>query len=303
MRHKVGRFATILAVCASTGCLVATDAEAQRRCRVEDVIIAPSDPQIGPGEVLPLTAVAFDVVGNPCDNPPPFVWSSGNVHIATIDANGIARGVRIGTTIIAVRSGTKTARAAIVVQPGTMGTISLSGVPSGARVTIDGIPRNGASFRVGRGGHLVEVEMEGFHPYRISVQVQSEATVDLNAALTPLPAQAVPPGTAPDGSGCANPMVNIIYGNRCWDTRPQPRSQPVLLPPETCSRAVTPAEVLVHVSATGEVASASIRRSSNCPDFNIAVVAQVEEMMFFPAMKSGSPVAAWIIVVFRPARS
>jgi TonB family protein len=101
---------------------------------------------------------------------------------------------------------------------------------------------------------------------------------------------------------CASPTGNLMPRNRCWDTRPNPRTPLQLTPPATCHGTVTPANILVNVSAAGEVVSASMSRGSSCREFTDAAVSQVQDMTFTPATRGGAPVAAWTIVVMRPAR-
>jgi len=79
-------------------------AQAQRRCRVADVAVAPTNDEVPVGDSLPFTATGFDAVGSPCDN---LVWifTSSNATIATISANGFAHGIAPGTVVITARTG------------------------------------------------------------------------------------------------------------------------------------------------------------------------------------------------------
>lgn len=102
LRHRVqaaaAGFAAALLWCAPEA------AQAQRRCRVADVVVSPSETTVRSGENYPFTATAYDAAGNPCDNIS-FSWSSTNPAYATIDANGIAHGVSAGTAAINARTG------------------------------------------------------------------------------------------------------------------------------------------------------------------------------------------------------
>ncbi len=82
-------------------------AQAQRRCRVTDVAVSPSQANVSVGATYPFTATAYDAAGNPCDAAT-FTWTSNSNALASIDANGIARGNAVGSVIITARTGSGT---------------------------------------------------------------------------------------------------------------------------------------------------------------------------------------------------
>jgi serine/threonine protein kinase len=102
-----------------------------------------------------------------------------------------------------------------------------------------------------------------------------------------------------------NPNLSVNNPNHvCWDTRPAPRSLPVVAVPTACGAGRPgPADILVHVSATGEVTGnpTAVRRS-RCVQFDQAAMAYVLDLRFSPATKNGQPVATWTRVLIRPAR-
>jgi len=106
--------------------------QAQRRCVVAEVIVAPPDAQIPVDASYQLTVTAYDRAGNPCDNVH-FTWTSSNRVVATIDATGLARGVTPGSTTITARAvGSTPARSstsAVTVVAAGVGTGSISQVP------------------------------------------------------------------------------------------------------------------------------------------------------------------------------
>jgi len=91
---------------AGTALLVglAAEAQAQRACRVTEVVVSPPEAEARVGNTYPFLAVAYDASGNPCDNVT-FTWTSRNPGVASIDASGIARGVAVGQTTITARTG------------------------------------------------------------------------------------------------------------------------------------------------------------------------------------------------------
>ena len=123
----------------------------------------------------------------------------------------------------------------------------------------------------------------------------------------PATAQAVTttPGGAPPPECDRNPTMSANNPNRmCWDTRPVPLSVPtVAVPPACAGGRPGPADILVHVTATGDVTgSPTMARRSRCLQFDQAAVAYVLDLRFNPAKKNGQPVPTWTRVLIRPTR-
>ncbi len=93
-----------LTVAAAVVVVAATDAQAQRACRVTEVVVTPPEAETRVGNTYPFLAVAYDASGNPCENVA-FTWTSRTPAVATIDPAGIARGLAVGQTTITARSG------------------------------------------------------------------------------------------------------------------------------------------------------------------------------------------------------
>jgi hypothetical protein len=91
---------------------------AQRRARITSVEIAPADAAIQVGRPQVFFCTAYDAANNPVPTAT-CVFTSSNRNVATVDVNGIATGVGVGTTIITARVGTgataKSAAAALAV--------------------------------------------------------------------------------------------------------------------------------------------------------------------------------------------
>ena len=79
-------------------------AQAQRACRVTEVVVTPPEAQTRVGNTYPFLAVAYDASGNPCENVT-FTWTSSTPAVATIDVSGIAHGVAVGQSTITARTG------------------------------------------------------------------------------------------------------------------------------------------------------------------------------------------------------
>jgi len=107
-------------------------AQAQRRCVVAEVTVAPPDAQIAVDANYQFTVTAYDRGGNPCDNIR-FTWTSSNRVVATIDGTGLARGVTPGSTTITARAvgstPVRSGMSAVTVVAAGVGTGSISQVP------------------------------------------------------------------------------------------------------------------------------------------------------------------------------
>ena len=190
------------------------------------------------------------------------------------------------------------------------GTLSLAGnIPSNARITVDS-RRASLREKLTPGRHRLRVEAAGFQRYDAEVDIRSGITlpftVQLQAAtvavITP---PTITPTTTPASTGpaanCASPQVGVPNVNKvCYDVRPTPRTPPAIPAPASCSGVVRPATVLLQVSVSGDVVTASLQGRSSCPAFNEQAVAFSRDLAFQPATKGGQPVAAWIALLIRP---
>jgi serine/threonine protein kinase len=119
------------------------------------------------------------------------------------------------------------------------------------------------------------------------------------------PATATGPSGPPPPECDRNPTLSANNPNRvCWDTRPVALSVPAVAVPAACvGGRPGPADILVHVTATGDVTGnpTAVRRS-RCVQFDQAAMAYVLDLRFSPAKKNGQPVPTWTRVLIRPAR-
>ncbi len=174
-------------------------AEAQRRPRVAEVTVAPSNAQAKAGEKTLFMASAFDASGNPLDVT--FVWTSNNTAIATVDQNGMVTGVGDGTAIITARAGSGAAA--------RMGqaTITVTAppapvVPQGAagQVTAPPTPRPDTAARAAGAGA------------RPPAVAPRDTTPRAAAPVAPAAPPVLGPGSAalakqPEGAGAAESLI------------------------------------------------------------------------------------------------
>jgi len=192
---------------------------------------------------------------------------------------------------------------------GPPGTLSLSGnIPRGATITVDGRPGS-EHEKLPPGQHRVRVEAPGFQRYEAQVDIASGRVNSHPVTMLPAAGGAAPPAAAaPQASSstpaaeCQNPSRAVLnLHNACYTVRPSPRTPPLAVVPASCTGTVTPATILLKVSVTGDVATASSSSpGSNCAAFNAAALAVANDLSFTPATKGGQPVEAWIKLSIRP---
>ena len=213
------------------------------------------------------------------------------------------------------RSGTTSPAPGARTPPGTTtpagpdGTLSLEGnIPAGARFTADGRPITRRQ-KLAPGRYRIRVEAAGYQAFTATVAIAPSQTLvqavtlqaTTSASTTPAPGGTQPPGGTTPAANCSNPSFGLLNQDRaCYDTRPTARSGTSMPPPESCTGTVTPANVMLQVSPTGDVVTASPRGSSSCPAFTDAAVAFARDLMFNPATKGGQPVSAWVAQLIRP---
>jgi serine/threonine-protein kinase len=187
-----------------------------------------------------------------------------------------------------------TARAAPpVVPPGTPGRLLLSGVPRGARVTVDGQPVRGTELSLPPGPHRLVVQATGADPWDQQVLITPGGTHTVE-----VPRTAAAPRVDPCGE--YGPVYN--QGNVCWDTRPLPLTA-TRLPIEPDQPMPRPAILLVKVSREGETIEARLFGASNVETFNLRALDLARAIRWNPAQKNGEPVEAWVQWQFVPERT
>jgi uncharacterized protein YjdB len=106
---------------------------------IASVVVSPSPTSVGAGQTRQLTAVARDA-SNSTVSGVPFQWSSASPAIATVDANGLVRGVAAGTVSISAAVGTVAGSASVSVTPPPVDNVTVTpsapNVPAGQTVQL-----------------------------------------------------------------------------------------------------------------------------------------------------------------------
>jgi len=189
------------------------------------------------------------------------------------------------------------------------GVLHLTGVPSFARVTVDGEPQTGAFITLGPGSKRIQVTKTGQDTFTTTVSVRRGDTTKVAVRLSPLVAVADTPTTRrprprPLEYYCADPMqagTDYNAGNRCFDTGPQPlQAGLVPVPPEIAQQQPTQVRLWVKVHADGSSGEIKWVRQSNVQAFTLrAARFAMERMTYSPAQKDGQAVDGWVRLALR----
>jgi len=106
-----------------------------------------------------------------------------------------------------------------MVPPGTLGHLTLQGLPQGARVTLNGMPFRGSQGDLPPATYRLAVRAPGFEPYDRQVVITPGTPSTVRVELQP--------GSGEGGSNAGpceqyGPAYN--QDNLCFDTRPVPLS-------------------------------------------------------------------------------
>ena len=183
------------------------------------------------------------------------------------------------------------------VPPGTLGRLTLQGLPQGARVTLNGMPFRGSQGDVPPGTYRLAVRASGFEPYDRQVVITPGTPSTVKIELQP--------GSGEGGSNAGpcdqyGPAYN--QDNLCFDTRPLPLSLTRIPVPADATIFPRQAILLIHVSKDGSTIEARVFGPSNLDTFNNEALDMAKTLRWNPAQKNGEPVDAWVQWIFQPVR-
>lgn len=115
VRQTASRLTLVLCLGALPAVLAACD-DPVRSTPAAEVQLSASSPFLAVGDTLRLTAVAKDASGGTLANPR-LSWSSNNDAVASVNADGVVRGVSPGKATITATSGTASGRVEVTVEP------------------------------------------------------------------------------------------------------------------------------------------------------------------------------------------
>jgi serine/threonine-protein kinase len=189
------------------------------------------------------------------------------------------------------------------------GVLHLTGVPSFARVTVDGAVQTGEFITVGPGSKRIQVTKTGQDTFTTTVSVRRGDTTKVAVRLNPLVAVADTPTTRrprprPLEYYCADPVTagdDYNAGNRCFDTGPRPLAAGLVpVRPEIAQQQPTPVRLWVKVHADGSVGEIKWVRQSNVRAFSTSAARfALYQMTYSPAQKGGQAVDGWVRMALR----
>ncbi len=180
------------------------------------------------------------------------------------------------------------------------GVLIVTGMPPGARLFIDTLPRLGNEQVLPIGTHRIEVRATGYQNFNRNVPIGRGDTAQVEVAMERIPRPEPP---RPVGQ-CTDPQNTATYNlnSLCFDAAPRSTSPFVATPPGVEG---TPAPVilLVRVTAQGRAAEAHITEAARAREpFALAAVQHARSIEYLPARKGGRPVEAWFRFQFVPQR-
>ena len=184
-----------------------------------------------------------------------------------------------------------------MVPPGTLGHLTLQGLPQGARVTLNGMPFRGSQGDLPPGTYRLAVRATGFEPYDRQVVITPGAPSTVRVALQPGSGEG-----GPNAGPCEQYGPAYNQDNLCFDTRPVPLSLTRI--PVSSDATIFPRQaiLLIHVSKDGATLEARVFGPSNLDTFNNQALDMAKTLRWNPAQKNGEPVDAWVQWNFQPVR-
>ena len=181
-----------------------------------------------------------------------------------------------------------------VAPPGTPGRLVLTGVPQGARISVEGQQVRGTQLDLPPGLHRLTVRAAGYQTYDRQVNITPGETFTVNINMQ---------SSGTDRAGPCDqfgPAYN--QDNLCFDTRPVPLS-PTLIPvPSDAPVFPRQAILLIKVSRNGGTLESRVYVPSNVDTFNNEALDMAKTLRWNPAQKNGEPVEAWVQWPFQPVR-
>ena len=184
------------------------------------------------------------------------------------------------------------------------GVLQLTGVPSLARVTVDGEVQAGEFITLGPGQKRIRVTKTGSDTFTTTALVRRGDTTKVAVRLSPLVAAVDTPTTRrprprPLEYYCADPVQagdDYNAGNRCFDAAPRPLAAPMVpVGQDIAAQQPRPVVLWVKVNADGSAGEIKWARQSNVQAFSLrAARFAIEQMTYSPAQKDGQAVEGWV---------
>ncbi len=181
---------------------------------------------------------------------------------------------------------------AVPIAPAAPGRLTVRGVPTGARVLVDGQPVRGTVLDLPPGTYLLSVRPRTGDAWEQRVSVLPGGVHAVEVPREVASARVDP---------CAEPGPVYNVNNVCFDTRPLAlTSTRIPIAPDAPLPRLT--ILFVKVSRDGRTVEARVFGHSNDPVFDQRALDLAKLLRWNPAQKSGEPVEAWTQLQVVPER-
>ncbi len=175
------------------------------------------------------------------------------------------------------------------------GTLTLEGLPTRARLTVDGEPKQGPKLTLDAGSRRIEITAPGYENYGATVAIRRGGDTTVVVSMKRPSAQpgggAVAAETPEDV--CGNPGPSYNKNDACYDTPAKATVAPLVPLDDRIQGTPTPVLMWVKVSEDGRALSFQIITHSSDPLFDRTAAGFVMQILFNPAQKAGRPVEGW----------
>ena len=183
------------------------------------------------------------------------------------------------------------------------GILVLTGVPSLAKVTVDGQPQSGTEFAVDPGSKRIQVSKTGFDTFTTTIPVGRGDTVKVAVTLTAQVAAAPVRRPTRRVDYCTDPTAIEEYNGdgSCFQTGPRATAAPLVpVTQEVFAQNPSPVILWVKVRSDGEAQEIKWVRQSSVRTFSLAAARfAMSQMSYTPAERNSQPVDAWVRLALR----
>jgi serine/threonine-protein kinase len=175
------------------------------------------------------------------------------------------------------------------------GTVTLEGLPTRAKVTVDGEPKQGPKLTLDAGSRKIEVTAPGYENFAATVAIRRGGDTVITVSMRH--PRAVLGGVGGAGEQaedvCTYPGPNYNKGDACYDVPPRAQVAPLVPLDERIQGEPTPVTLWIKVSEDGRALTYQIITYSNDRLFDRMAAGFAMSILYNPAQMNGKPVEGW----------
>jgi serine/threonine-protein kinase len=177
------------------------------------------------------------------------------------------------------------------------GILTLEGLPTRAKVTVDGESKQGPRVTLDAGSRRVEVTAPGYEKFSATVAIRRGGDTVITVSMR---RPTAPGGSEQPEDVCTNPGPHYNRNDACFDAPPRAKVAPLVPLDERIQGLPTPVEMWVKVSEDGRGLTYQIINHSNDQLFDRTAAGFALQIEYNPAQKAGRPVEGWTRMLLRP---